>query len=141
MDPLGHAHRFKAKLLHAYSIMKEDDARRSSCKYCIWPQSTTRNEAPPPHIYNKLHHFLSIILAMAKGERQDLWNVESQGPILAMNFGRFMAWDEFENILRSLQLSMFGKDDLQLDPWIPFRPAIECFNHSPQAGISPGTSL
>ena len=36
-----------------------------------------------------------------------------------------MARDEFDNILRSLHLSTFGKEDLQLDPWIPFRPAIE----------------
>ena len=97
-----------------------------------------------PLTYNKLHHFLGIILAMAlapKGDQRDLWNAESEGPIPAMNFGRFMARDEFDSILRSLQLSMFGKDDLQLDLWIPFRPAIECFNHSQQAGISPGTYL
>ena len=116
-------------------LLEDDDARRPSCKYCN-QQPEIRHHTLT---YNTLHHFLASFLQwhlkVIGGISE---NVESQGPIPEMNFGRFMARDEF---VRSLQVSMFGKDDLQLDPWIPFRPAIECCNHSRQAGISPGTSL
>ena len=106
MDPLGHAHRFKAKLLHAYfnesttldywkMMMRED--LLASIVYATNQQQEMRHH---PLTYNKLQYFLGIILAMAlapKGDRQDLWNVENQRPIPAMNFRRFMARDEFEN--------------------------------------------
>ena len=84
MDPLGHAHRFKAKLLHAYSNESTDldywkmmmpEALLASIVYATNQQPEMRHH---PLTYNKLHHFLGIILAMAlapKGDRRDLWNV------------------------------------------------------------------
>ena len=70
-DPLGHPHRFKAKLLHAYSnesialdywkMMMPDDLL-ASILYATNQQPEMRHH---PLTYNTLHHFLGIILAMA----------------------------------------------------------------------------
>ena len=89
---MSHEHMFKAKLLHAYSneFTALDYWKMMMPKELLASIIFATNQQPEmrhhPLTYNKLHHFLGVIPAMAlapKGDRRDRWNVESEGPIPA----------------------------------------------------------
>src|SRR5690606_33289022 len=69
-----------------------------------------------------------------------MWTISSEGLIPPLNFGRFMSYNRFHEILSSLSVANENAADLT-DPWWKVRPLMEAFTENRKSTIYPSWNL